>query len=61
MAGFGSDAISVVTGGLMRSTGSFAERIVSSGYIGDITTTPTVPILARVRGFFVRFGRIGQP
>lgn len=42
MAGFGDDAISVVTGGLRRSTGSFAERLVSAGYIGDILTAAVV-------------------
>ena len=37
--GFADDSIAVVTGGLRYSTGTFAERLVSSGYIGDITTT----------------------
>lgn len=39
MAGFGSDSISVVTSGLKRATGSFSERLVSSGYMGNITET----------------------
>lgn len=34
--GFGNDAIAVVTNGLRRSTGSFAERLVSHGLIGNI-------------------------
>ena len=38
MPGFGDDAISVVTDGLRRSTGSFSERLVSHGLVGDITT-----------------------
>jgi len=38
--GFGDNAISVITGGLRRSTGSFAERLVSSGLVGDIVTAP---------------------
>lgn len=46
--GFGADAIAVVTGGLRRSTGSFAERLVSSGYIGDITTSPLLVTLRRI-------------
>ena len=58
MAGFGSDAIAVVTDGLRRSTGSFAERMVSHGLIGDIVTAPTTPILSRARGFFVRFAQM---
>ena len=40
--GFGADSIAVVTGGLRYSTGTFAERLVSSGYIGDITTTVVI-------------------
>ena len=40
MAGFGDDAIAIITKGLRRSTGSFAERLVSAGYIGDILTAP---------------------
>lgn len=36
--GFGNDSISVITRGLRRSTGSFSERLVSDGYIGDILT-----------------------
>lgn len=39
MAGFGDDAIAVVTNGLRRSTGSFAERLVSHGFVGDIVAT----------------------
>ncbi len=38
MAGFGADAIAVVTGGLRFSTGSFPDRLVSRGYIGEILT-----------------------
>lgn len=37
--GFSGNSIAVITGGLRYSTGTFAERLVSSGYIGDITTT----------------------
>lgn len=36
MAGFGSDAIAVVSDGLRRSTGSFAERLMSHGLVGNI-------------------------
>ena len=36
--GFDADSIAVITGGLKWANGSFAERLVSSGYIGDITT-----------------------
>jgi hypothetical protein len=36
---FGDDAIAVVTDGLRRSTGSFGERLVSHGLIGDILTS----------------------
>ena len=38
MAGFGADAIAIVTGGLRRDTGTFAERLVTGGYRGDIPT-----------------------
>lgn len=47
MAGFGADAIAPVTQGLIRSTGSFAERMVSSGYIGDILTAGGLIAVAR--------------
>jgi hypothetical protein len=49
--GFGADAIAVVTGGLVRATGSFAERLVSWGYIGDIlaSTVPWLWIRGRAR------------
>lgn len=36
---FGADAIALVTTGLIYDSGSFAERLVSSGLIGDITAT----------------------
>lgn len=39
---FGDDAISVVTNGLRRSTGSFAERLVSHGLIGNISALGTL-------------------
>ena len=35
---FDADAIAVVTDGLRRDSGSFAERLVSHGLIGDITS-----------------------
>lgn len=37
MAGFGNDSIALVTSGLIYSTGTFEERLVSSGLRGDIT------------------------
>lgn len=51
--GFGSDAISVITHGLIRATGSFSERLVSDGYIGDILTEGTVLILRGGRYLFL--------
>ena len=61
MAGFGSDAIAVVTDGLRRDTGSFAERLVSHGLIGDILTAPSAPVVGRIRGIFSRiFARLGH-
>ena len=44
MAGFGDDAIAVVTNGLRRSTGTFEERLVSHGLIGDILTVAVVAV-----------------
>ena len=38
--GFGPNSISPVTLGYLRSTGSFAERVVSSGLVGNIQPTP---------------------
>lgn len=43
--GFGNAALSVVTAGLRWATGSFAERLVSSGYIGDIATAPSMVLV----------------
>jgi len=43
--GFGNAALSVVTAGLRWATGSFAERLVSSGYVGDIATAPSVVLV----------------
>ncbi len=60
MAGFSNNAIAIVTDGLIRSTGSFAERVVSHGLVGDINTTPPIPIVSRVRGLFGRFARMWQ-
>ncbi len=40
--GFSEDAIAVVSAGLRRSTGSFAERLVSSGYVGDVAGVSSV-------------------
>lgn len=48
---FGADAIGPVTLGLIRSTGSFAERMVSRGYIGDILTAPSGIIAVAKRIF----------
>ena len=36
---FGADAIALVTNGLIFSTGSFPERLVSAGLVGDITAS----------------------
>jgi hypothetical protein len=55
MAGFGADAIAVVTGGLRRSTGTFAERLVSWGYVGDIVnSTPAAAVVDFVLTFLRR-------
>ncbi len=35
--GFGADSISVVIGGLLRSTGGFELRIVSRGLLGALS------------------------
>ncbi len=62
MPGFGSDAIAVVTDGLRRATGSFAERLVSHGLIGDILTAPSVSVGLGIilRRLFTLFGFPGQ-
>ena len=63
MPGFGSDAIAVVTDGLRRSTGSFAERLVSHGLVGDIVTAPSgvVAVLGAIlRRLFTLFTFPGQ-
>ena len=49
--GFGADSISVVVGGLRRSTGTFAERLVSWGYIGDILNSESVAAVSKKIGF----------
>lgn len=46
--GFGADAIAPVTLGLRFSTGSFAERLVSWGLIGDILTAPSEAARRRI-------------
>jgi len=43
---FGANAIAVVTDGLRRSTGSFEERLMSHGLVGDIQ--PTVTTIRRI-------------
>jgi hypothetical protein len=55
--GFGADAIAVVTGGFLRSTGSFAERLVSWGFIGDISSGVVTLWDATFRLFWRRRGR----
>lgn len=49
MAAFGDDAIAVVTNGLRRSTGTFEERLVSHGLVGDITLTVVSVVLRIIR------------
>lgn len=54
--GFDANAIAVVTRGLRRSTGSFSERLVSYGLIGDIVGSSSVLYgvfswLRRFKGF----------
>lgn len=53
LMGFGANAISVVTGGLKRSTGSFSERMVTHGLIGDIA----VVAVTRIRRMFGKWFR----
>jgi hypothetical protein len=52
---FGNDAIAVVTNGLVRDTGSFAERLVSHGLIGDILTAFVPSNASRWFFFFERW------
>ena len=47
--GFGSDSISVITGGLRFATGTFPERLVSHGLVGNIGAAVSRIIRAVVR------------
>lgn len=49
MAGFGDDAIAVVTNGLRHATGTFPERLMSHGLVGEIALVSGLVILRILR------------